>query len=153
MAALLDRASPQPPVATGSCQHADSAGRRRPRSQSGGPVGLIKINPKTHPIGHLCKSADVTLDRFATFVIERRNTKSLDVTFARKTQFLLHRNFHRQTVAIPPRFAKDVLAFHSVITRKDVLKNAGFNVVCAGGAIGSRWALVKGPSGGALTGG
>ena len=109
------------------------------------PIRLIKINPETHAICHRSKSIYVTRDRFATLVIELRNTKFFNVTFAVKAQLFFNSNFNWESMTIPTGFANNLFTFHCVKARKDILKHASFNVVRARHSICSGRTFIKCP--------
>ncbi|CAB4742338.1 unannotated protein [freshwater metagenome] len=109
------------------------------------PIGLIKINPETHAVGHRCEGTDVASYRFAAHLIKGSNSIFFNVAFSRKSQLFFNSNFNWQTVAIPTCFAGYIFALHCLITRKDIFKDARFNVVGARHTVSSWWAFIEGP--------
>ena len=110
-----------------------------------GPIRFIKINPESHAISHGSKCVYVTCDRFAALVIELRDTKLFNIAFTVKAQLFFNCNFNRKSVTIPTSFTNYLLAFHCMKTRKDILKNSSFNVVCTWHAICSRGTFIESP--------
>ena len=108
-------------------------------------VGLVEVHPVPHAAGQLGEGVDVPQHRFAALRVERLHPVGLDVGFAGETEFLLDGEFDGQAVAVPAGLAVDAVALHRLETRKQVLEDAGLDVVRPGHAVGGRRALVEGP--------
>ncbi|CAB4669210.1 unannotated protein [freshwater metagenome] len=110
-----------------------------------GPVGLIKIDPEAHSIGHIAKSGDVALNRFAALIVESGNSKFFDIALTVKSQLFLNCNFNWKPMAIPPGFTRYKATLHCLKAREDIFKNSRLNMMRSRHSIGSRRTLVKAP--------
>ena len=113
-------------------------------------VGLRHVDPVAHALRELFERVDVPFDRRPALSVELGDAVRLDVTLAGESEFLFDREFDRQAVAIPARFARNVEALHRLEPRKQVFEDAGLDVVRAGHAVGGRRAFVKRPLGATL---
>src|SRR5207342_1273249 len=108
-------------------------------------VGLRKVDPKAHPLGHLFEGVDVSQDRLPAARVELGDTEGFDVGLAGEAKLLLDGKLDGQTVAVPTRLPWDVVALHGAVAREGILEHPGLDVMRAGHSIGGGWTFVEDP--------
>ncbi len=115
-----------------------------------GAVGVVEVGPEPHTGRELFEGVGVPGHRLAALRVELGDAVRLDVLLAGEAELLLHRQLHREAVAVPAGLAGHVVAAHGAEAGEDVLEDAGLDVVGARHAVGGGRALVVHPLGAAL---
>ena len=109
------------------------------------PVGVVEVDPVTHPVGQLRELADIAGHRGAAQLIELGYAECLDLGLVVDAEFLLDGQLDGQAVAVPAGLAVDASALHRLEAGKDVLEDAGLDVVGARVPVRGRRAFEEGP--------
>src|SRR5680860_338300 len=115
-------------------------------------VGVLGVDPVTHPLGHLFEPIHVAQHRLTTLRVELGHAVRLDVALAGEAELLLDGELDRQPVAVPTALAVDLETLHRLEPREDVFEDAGLDVVGSGEAVRRGGPLVERPRRGALVG-
>ncbi len=108
-----------------------------------GYVGLIQIQPVTHPSGELVPLLLVSENALVTVGVELIDAVFLDGCLAVQPQFLLHLYLHRQPMRIPARLALHLEPAHGLVAAYQILDGAGDHVMNPRLSVGRRWAFIE----------
>jgi hypothetical protein len=75
--------------------------------------------------------------------VERPDTVFVNLAFAVETQFLLNLDLNGKSMGVPAAPADDMLAQHGMVTREDIFKRPGENMVNPWYAIRGWWTFVE----------
>src|SRR5690606_36528746 len=107
-------------------------------------IGVGEVDPETHVLRHRLPFGDVTHDRRATLLRERRDADFLlDALLVEDAELFLDLVLDGQAVRVPARFARTVEAAHRLVARVQILERAREHVVNTGAAVGRRRAFVE----------
>ncbi len=106
-------------------------------------VRVVHVRPETNRAGEILPHTLIFPDRFLTFADKRIQTVLLDLLLAVQSQKLLHLQFHRQSVGIPPRLAGHHIALHGAVTGDHILDHTGQYMSDMRLAVGRRRAVIE----------
>ncbi len=113
-------------------------------------VGLVSVDPEADPLRQRVPLVDVAQHRLAALGVELLHAVALDVRLRGEAELLLDLELDRQAVAVPAGLARDEVAAHRLVARKNVLENTRQDVVGPGPPVGRGRALVEDEAGRAL---
>jgi hypothetical protein len=112
-----------------------------------GEVGVVEIQPISHPLRHQSPLALVGLDAFEAGLVEGGDAVSLNVLLARETQALFDLDFNRKAVGVPARLSRHVVTLHGAKAGEKVFDHPSDHVTDMGHVVGGRWPLEENETG------
>ena len=110
-----------------------------------GVVGLVKIHPETHPLGHFFPVADITHNRLSTTSGKFCDPDlRLDFLFVEDTQFFLDFVLYWQAVGIPTALPRGMKTAHCLVAWVNILECTGEYVMYTGTPVGCWRPFVEG---------
>ncbi len=106
-------------------------------------VRIVEVDPVADFAGDVVPAVFVHHHRFAALAVVIVYRDGFTDVFLGDAQFFLHTQFDWQTVGIPAAFALYALAFHGVVTAKNIFNGPRHHVVDAGHPVGGRRSFVK----------
>ena len=91
-------------------------------------IGFVHVRPIPDAVGHAFPFRLVLPNALLAFLDKRLHAVFFYVLFAVDIERLFHFQLDGQTVRIPARFAQNVLAFHGVEPRNNILHSARQNM-------------------------
>ena len=108
-----------------------------------GYIRIIHVCPKADSKREILPHTLVFPNAFLTFFDKRFQTVLLYLLLAVKTEKLFNLKLNRETVGIPARLTRNLIALHCAITRNQVFDNTSKNVTDVRLAVGSRRTVIE----------
>ena len=115
-----------------------------------GHVRILHVRPEADLSREFLPHGLVGPDGFLALLDERLDAKRFDPVFSFNADLFLDFQFHGQTVRVPAGLSRDLLAFHRMVTRNDVLDRARFDMADVRLSVRRRRSVVKHVRGAAL---
>ena len=109
-----------------------------------GDIGIVHIRPKAHGTGEFLPHSLIFPHALLTFVDKGSKAVFLDLLLAVQSQKLLHLQFHRQAMGVPPRLPGHHIPLHGAVPGDHILDGPGLHMADVGFAVGRGRAVIEG---------
>ena len=108
-----------------------------------GDVGVFHVHPVSNAVGKLFPLAKVLPNGLFALFNKWLDTVGFNLLFAIDAKEFFYFQLNGQTVSIPTSFAKNVFAFHHLVTWDQVLDGTCQNVTDVWFSVGCWWTIVE----------